>query len=49
MKLIIAFCTALLLSLSVAASADPIIIKYSHVVAVDTPNGQAALKFKELA
>jgi len=49
MKLIIAFCSAILLSLSVAASADPIIIKYSHVVAVDTPKGQAALKFKELA
>jgi len=49
MKLIIAICSALLLSLSVAASADPIIIKYSHVVAVDTPKGQAALKFKELA
>jgi len=49
MKLIIAFCSAILLSLSVAVSADPIIIKYSHVVAVDTPKGQAALKFKELA
>jgi C4-dicarboxylate-binding protein DctP len=31
------------------ASADPIIIKYSHVVADQTPKGQAALKFKELA
>jgi C4-dicarboxylate-binding protein DctP len=49
MKLIIAFCSTVLLCLSVAASADPIIIKYSHVVAVDTPKGQAALKFKELA
>lgn len=49
MKLVIAFCSVLLFSLSVAASADPIIIKYSHVVAVDTPKGQAALKFKELA
>ena len=49
MKLIIALCSALLLSLSVAASADPIIIKYSHVVAENTPKGQAALKFKELA
>jgi C4-dicarboxylate-binding protein DctP len=49
MKLVIALCSALLLSLSVAASADPIIIKYSHVVAVNTPKGQAALKFKELA
>ncbi len=49
MKLIIALCSALLLCLSAAASADPIIIKYSHVVAVDTPKGQAAVKFKELA
>ncbi len=49
MKLVIALCSALLLSLSVTAFADPIIIKYSHVVAVDTPKGQAALKFKELA
>lgn len=49
MKLVIALCSALLLSLSAAASADPIIIKYSHVVAVNTPKGQAALKFKELA
>lgn len=27
----------------------PIVIKFSHVVAVDTPKGQAALRFKELA
>lgn len=39
----------LALGLSGLAQADPIIIKYSHVVAVDTPKGQAALKFKELA
>ncbi|MDH4053507.1 MAG: TRAP transporter substrate-binding protein [Rubrivivax sp.] len=31
------------------AFADPIIIKYSHVVADQTPKGQAAIKFKELA
>jgi C4-dicarboxylate-binding protein DctP len=49
MKLVIALCSALLLSLSIAASADPIVIKYSHVVAVNTPKGQAAVKFKELA
>ncbi len=34
---------------STAAMADPIIIKYSHVVADGTPKGQAAIKFKELA
>jgi len=31
------------------ASAAPIVIKYSHVVADQSPKGQAALKFKELA
>lgn len=32
-----------------AAAADPIVIKFSHVVAPDTPKGKGALKFKELA
>jgi C4-dicarboxylate-binding protein DctP len=40
---------AVALSLSVAAHADPIIVKVSHVVAEKTPKGQASLKFKELA
>ncbi len=31
------------------AKADPITIKFSHVVAPDTPKGKAAEKFKELA
>ena len=31
------------------AAAEPILIKFSHVVARDTPKGQAAEKFKELA
>lgn len=30
-------------------AADPIVIKFSHVVADDTPKGKGALKFKELA
>ena len=35
---------------SLSASAqNPIIIKFSHVVANDTPKGKGALKFKELA
>ena len=35
---------------SMSASAqNPIIIKFSHVVAPDTPKGKGALKFKELA
>ena len=40
---------ALALGLAGPASADPIIIKFSHVVATNTPKGQAAEKFKELA
>lgn len=32
-----------------AMAADPIVIKFSHVVAPDTPKGKAAQKFKELA
>ncbi|MBI3900333.1 MAG: TRAP transporter substrate-binding protein [Gammaproteobacteria bacterium] len=33
----------------VAIADEPIVIKFSHVVANDTPKGKAALKFKELA
>ncbi|MER2552511.1 MAG: TRAP transporter substrate-binding protein [Thauera sp.] len=32
-----------------AVAADPIVIKFSHVVAQDTPKGKAAEKFKQLA
>jgi C4-dicarboxylate-binding protein DctP len=32
-----------------AASAEPMVLKFSHVVAEKTPKGQAALKFKEAA
>ena len=40
----------LALAFSSAALADqPIIVKFSHVVAENTPKGQGALKFKELA
>ncbi|HEY3460660.1 MAG TPA: DctP family TRAP transporter solute-binding subunit, partial [Casimicrobiaceae bacterium] len=35
--------------LGVAHAQQPIVIKFSHVVADKTPKGQAALKFKELA
>ena len=34
---------------TVALAADPIVIKFSHVVAQDTPKGKAAEKFKALA
>jgi C4-dicarboxylate-binding protein DctP len=40
---------ALVLGLAGPATADPIILKFSHVVATDTPKGKAAEKFKELA
>ncbi len=32
-----------------AVAAEPIVIKFSHVVAEDTPKGKGAMKFKELA
>jgi len=41
--------TALSLALSVPALAEPIVIKFSHVVAPDTPKGKGAAKFEELA
>jgi C4-dicarboxylate-binding protein DctP len=40
---------ALVLGFAGPATADPIILKFSHVVATDTPKGKAAEKFKELA
>ena len=47
-RIVLAFCLALCFS-GLAQAADPIVIKFSHVVAENTPKGQAALKFKELA
>ncbi len=38
-----------LMIFSSTAFSDPIVIKFNHVVAQDTPKGKAALKFKELA
>src|SRR5699024_10606665 len=40
--------TALVLSAAAFAD-DPIVIKFSHVVAPDTPKGQGAQKFEEIA
>src|ERR1700732_1140897 len=49
-KLILAAASVAVLALVGPASAQsPIIIKFSHVVASDTPKGKAADKFKELA
>ncbi|GAA6141169.1 TRAP transporter substrate-binding protein [Hydrogenophaga sp. 5NK40-0174] len=44
----LSFAVALVVA-STAAMAEPMVIKYSHVVAEQTPKGQAAIKFKELA
>ncbi len=41
--------SAFALAASGAAAADPIVIRFSHVVAPDTPKGKGADKFKELA
>src|SRR5947209_20324311 len=48
--LIAALSLALTLAVGDAASAQtPIVLKFSHVVAPDTPKGKGAEKFKELA
>jgi len=44
-----AFALAPVLSPDLAQAQSPIVIKFSHVVANDTPKGKGALKFKELA
>ena len=41
--------TAVFLASGPAVAQAPIVIKFSHVVANDTPKGKGALKFKELA
>ena len=49
-KLLLAAAAIAALALTGGASAQsPIVIKFSHVVASDTPKGKAAEKFKELA
>src|SRR5579872_4870160 len=49
-KLLLAAAMVALIAVPCAATAQaPIIIKFSHVVANDTPKGKGALKFKELA
>jgi C4-dicarboxylate-binding protein DctP len=49
-KVLAAIATAIGLAVAAAvATAAPIVIKFSHVVAEKTPKGQGALKFKELA
>ncbi|MDD2500809.1 MAG: TRAP transporter substrate-binding protein [Geobacter sp.] len=48
-KKILAAVVTLALALPLSAQAAPIVIKFSHVVANDTPKGQAANYFKKLA
>ncbi|MCK1282368.1 DctP family TRAP transporter solute-binding subunit [Bradyrhizobium sp. 44] len=49
-KLLLAVAAAvILLTPAVVEAQSPIVIKFSHVVANDTPKGKGALKFKELA
>src|SRR5271169_5124094 len=49
-KLVLAAASVAALTFAGPASAQsPVIIKFSHVVASDTPKGKAAEKFKELA
>jgi len=50
MRGVLAFiCLAACLTAPAYAQQDQIVIKFSHVVAPDTPKGKAALRFKELA
>lgn len=48
-KYILALCVAFINIATIShANAEPIIIRLSHVVAIDTPKGQMGVKFKEL-
>ena len=51
MKIMLAVVAAatLLFTVGVADAQQPIVIKFSHVVAVDTPKGKGAERFKQLA
>src|ERR1700759_5528155 len=48
-KLVWAAAVAALVLAGPAAAQAPVVVKFSHVVAADTPKGKAAEKFKELA
>jgi C4-dicarboxylate-binding protein DctP len=48
-NLLLALSAAALVTANAFAADAPIVIKFSHVVANDTPKGNAAMKFKELA
>ncbi len=48
-RMLVTAVAAVAVALPWAAGAQPMVIKFSHVVAENTPKGQGALKFKELA
>lgn len=48
MKYLFSACLALSLLFGAMAHAEPIVIKFSHVVAEDTPKGRGALLFQRL-
>ena len=48
-KLLLSVIFVVFFAFIATAMAEPIVIKFSHVVAVDTPKGQAAEHFKKLA
>ena len=48
-SILAAVVAGLMLTPIAALAQTPIVIKFSHVVANDTPKGKGALKFKELA
>jgi C4-dicarboxylate-binding protein DctP len=48
MRRLIAIAVAALLPFGAALAQSPIVIKFSHVVATDTPKGKAAEYFKNL-
>jgi len=48
-RTVAALAGAIAFAFAAAVSAQPIVIKFSHVVAEATPKGQGALKFKEVA
>lgn len=48
-RVLLAACVLIVASSAPAWAKDPIVIKFSHVTAPDTPKGMAAERFKELA
>jgi C4-dicarboxylate-binding protein DctP len=48
-RLALALATSAVFATGTALAQAPIVIKFSHVVAVDTPKGKAAEQFKKLA